>query len=240
MVAAKIVSVQEVKRGLYVIQPLFRTWHKLPSYSAGPVVEPDVPEQDAAPEDAPGAKQKATTNVTRKPVHVQAGRKSKAFPVECGVSELQFDIRKLAADCSAVVSNGVMLVTVEPRVEAPQAVPNRKPEVEYVCDHPRAEELCAIFDPLLWKASHKTLSGDISCLQKACEAIGNTPSETLLEAVKSRASRPITGGPAVVAICKEIAGNARRAISIPIKSATTVDPASIKAWDPEWYKKVAK
>jgi hypothetical protein len=204
-------------RATYVISPLFRTWAKLPSYSAGPVAEPkENPAEYEATEETPEVKEKTATQVTRKPVHVPAGRKSKQYPVECGVSALQFDLRKLAADCSASVANGVMTVTVEPRVEVPQIVPS-KPELQYECDHPRAAELAAIFDPLLWKSSHKTLSGDISCLQRACEAIGDTPHDVLVKAVQSRSARPITGGPAVVAICKEVATNARRAESLPVE-----------------------
>ena len=219
MVTAKIVKVKQVSRGLYIMRPMFRTWARLPSYAPGPVVEPEAPQEEASTEEAPKAKEKVTTNVTRKPVHVSAGKKSKEYPVECGVSAVQFDVRKVDADCSAVVKDGVMCVTLEPKVEAPRAeAPQaRKPEREYVCDHPRAQELCAIFDPLLWKSSHKTLSGDISCLQSACEAIGDTPHEILEKFVVGRSSRAISGGPAVVAICKEVGANARRAVSLPVE-----------------------
>jgi len=57
------------------------------------------------------------------------------FKINEGVSAVQFDVRKVDADCSAVVKDGVMCVTLEPKVEATRA--------EYVCDHPRAEELAA-------------------------------------------------------------------------------------------------
>lgn len=213
MVTAKIVKVKQVSRGLYIMRPMFRTWARLPSYAPGPVVEPEAPQEEASTEEAPKAKEKVTTNVTRKPVHVSAGKKSKEYPVECGVSAVQFDVRKVDADCSAVVKDGVMCVTLEPKVEAPRAeAPQvRKPEREYVCDHPRAEELCAIFDPHLKRA----LSGDITALQSACEAIGDTSHDFLVAWVDERSSREISGPKAVIAICIEAAHNFRQNKSVP-------------------------
>jgi hypothetical protein len=118
----EIISVESGKKGAgYEISPLFRTWDKLPSYSAGPVEEPKV-EEEAPAEDEAAEKERTTTRVTKKPVHVAAGKPSKDFAVECGVSALRFDVRRLDADCSAVVQNGVLCVTLEPKWNAKNGV----------------------------------------------------------------------------------------------------------------------
>lgn len=256
MVESDIIAVEELKKGLYVIRPLIRTWHKLPSFSAGPVAEPEVESENPAEDDA-AEKERTTTRVTKKPVHVAAGKPSKDFAVECGVSALRFDVRKLDADCSAVVQNGVLCVTLEPKWNAKNGVSapyipkdlqessrhgcrqeyegttgtskqrkqetkgenkqksSTRPARSYECDHPRAEELGAIFDPLLLKWCDKSLSGDISCLQAACEAIAATEYDFLLKAAIDRGARCISSPKAVVAICKEIAGNFLRKGSLP-------------------------
>lgn len=254
----EIISIDAVKKGAgYEISPLFRTWEKLPSYSAGPVEEPEQEGTEIPAEDEVAAKDRVTTRVTKKPVHVAAGKPSKDFAVECGVSALRFDVRKLDADCSAVVQNGVLCVTLEPKWNAKNGVsapyiPNdlqansrhgcrqeyegtagtskqRKQETKgenkqksstrparsYECDHPRAEELAAIFDPLLLKWCGKSLSEDISCLQSACEAIGAADHDFLVHAAITRGARCISSPKAVVSICKEIAGNFLRKGSLP-------------------------
>jgi hypothetical protein len=258
---ADIIDVEEVKKGLYIVRPLVRTWKDLPSYSAGPVEEPKV-EEGAPAEDEAAERGNTRTVVTKKPVTVRAGEKSKPWPVECGVSAAEFEA-KGQLDCifTAVVQNGVIRCTVEPKWNAKNGVTapyiqndleessrhgchqkyegtsgtsqqskqrtkgeddngastrqSTRPARSYECDHPRAEELAAIFDPLLLKSCGKSLSGDISCLQSACEAIGVTDHDFLVKAASDRGARPISSPKAVVAICKEIAGNFLRKGNLP-------------------------
>ena len=242
----EIISVESGKKGAgYEISPLFRTWKQLPSYAAGPVEEPKADDAPAEDEEAT-AKSDTRTVVTKKPVTVKAGEKSKPYPVECGVSAHEFEV-KGELDCifTSVVQNGVIRCTVEPKWNAKNGVvglqktngieessrhgcrippgnsqsgkqrTKGESKREYVCDHPRAEELAAIFDPLLLRSCGKSLSGDISCLQSACEAIAATDHDFLVKAAITRGARPISSPKAVVAICKEIAGNALRAKSLP-------------------------
>jgi hypothetical protein len=55
-------------------------------------------------------------------------------------------------------------------------------------------------------------------LLAACEAIQAVPHDYLVKCVVDRASRPISGGKAVVAICKEIAGNWGKSKDLPPES----------------------
>lgn len=73
-------------------------------------------------------------------------------------------------------------------------------------EHPRAEELTKLFDPLLLRF-HKTLSGDSQSLQLACEAITKVHHDFLVKAVIERAARPIQSPRAAVKICEEVAHN---------------------------------
>lgn len=238
---------EQSKKGVNVVTPLFRSWERLSDYKPAPVAEPEPePEDEPTPED-PAQNAKVTTQVTKKPVHVAAGKKSKAYPVDCGVSSLQFDVRKLDADCSAVVKDGVLLVTLEPKWEAKQGVEglqkakgiqanmrqgcrispsestgkerkgDRRTSGENKVIHPRGEELSSLFDPLIHKWCGKTLSGDSQTLLKACNAIGDTPHDQLVKDVIERAGRRLTLLH-VEAFCKEAAHNWQAGKRIPAQS----------------------
>lgn len=118
----KVILWDQSKKGVNVITPLFRSWCDLPDYRPAPVLEPAAEADDEPESEDPAKLDKGTTRVTRKPVHVGAGKKSKAYPVDCGVSALQFDVRQLDADCSAVVKDGVLLVTLEPKWDASKSL----------------------------------------------------------------------------------------------------------------------
>jgi hypothetical protein len=111
----KVILWEQPKKGVNVITPLFRSWEKLPDYKPAPVEEPKLEADDEPETGDPAQADKQTTYLTKTPVRVAAGKKSKAYKVECGVSALQFDVRQLDADCSAMVKDGVLLVTLEPR-----------------------------------------------------------------------------------------------------------------------------
>jgi hypothetical protein len=101
--------------------------------------------------------------------------------------------------------------------------------------HPRADELSSLFDPFLLKSCGKSLSGDPAMLLAACEAIQAVPHDYLVKCVVDRASRPISGGKAVVAICKEIAGNWGKVKDLPPgkRSLTDDDLKAMVAKDRE-------
>lgn len=73
--------------------------------------------------------------------------------------------------------------------------------------HPRGEELAKLFDPLIFRYCHKTLSGDSSSFLQACAAIADTPHDFLVAAAVERGSRPISRPSVVVKICQEIYHN---------------------------------
>ena len=83
-------------------------------------------------------------------------------------------------------------------------------------DHPRAAELAALFDPLLYQWCKKTLSGDPSVHQKACEAIGDTPHDDLVKAAVDRAARTLTPLH-VPSVCREIEHNWQKSKNFPGK-----------------------
>ncbi len=80
--------------------------------------------------------------------------------------------------------------------------------------HPRASELCELFDPLILRWCGKTLSGDKSALLRACKAIGDTPHDVLVHDVVERSERTIKPAHAE-SICKEIEHNWRRSKTLP-------------------------
>ena len=81
-------------------------------------------------------------------------------------------------------------------------------------EHPRAPELCALFDPLLLKSCHKSLSEDPAMLLAACEAIGKADHDFLVKAVIDRSARELKLSH-VKALCKEIAANWERVKHLP-------------------------
>lgn len=73
--------------------------------------------------------------------------------------------------------------------------------------HPRAVELCEVFDPLLAKWQSRLLCMDPVALKAACEAIADTDPNFLIEFLNKgsspRASREIKSPKHVAAICQE-------------------------------------
>jgi hypothetical protein len=80
--------------------------------------------------------------------------------------------------------------------------------------HPRASELCELFDPLILRWCGKTLSGDRQALLKACNAIGDTPHDVLVHDVVERSERTLKPAHAE-SICKEIEHNWQRSKTLP-------------------------
>ena len=249
----KLILWEQTKKGVNSITPLFRSWKSLSDYKPAPVLEPDPEPEDEPVQDDPAQNAKQTVQITKDPVFVRAGRKSKRFPVVCGVSDFECEVKgTLDAECSAVVKDGVLRVTLEAKwdgktlgnatlqqkgiEEKPrhgcrispneqrgkQTKGERRNEGENVSQlHPRAAELCKLFDPLILKWCGKTLSGDSQALLKACSAIGDTPGDVLVsELMKERAGREIKPLH-VAAICKEIEHNWKAGKGLPRKKDLT-------------------
>jgi hypothetical protein len=237
---------EQTKKGVNQVTPLFRGWASLPDFRPGPVEEPKIEPEVSSDEEI--AKDPNRTEVTRRPVHVAAGKRSKAIPVTCGVASIQFEASNFDAECSAVVQGGVLLVTLAGWVNGllNQKEINAKPrhgcriftdgsEANQVntggqssqkgrgrqsngtspVQHPRAAELCSLFDSFLLKSCGKSLSGDSVALLAACEAIQDVDHDFLVKVVVERASRPISSPRAAVAICKEVAHNWKKAKGLP-------------------------
>lgn len=262
----KVILWEQPKKGVNVITPLFRSWEKLPDYKPAPVIEPKLESEDEPEATDPAQADKQTTYLTKSPVRVAAGKKSKAYKVECGVSALQFDVRQLDADCSAMVKDGVLLVTLEPRWDgkslagsalqqkgieekprqgcrispnetegAEQKTERRtKDEVARV-NHPRAEELSSLFDPLIHRWCGKTLSGDPQALLQACNAIGATPHDVLVKAGVERARKQLTPLH-TVSLCREIAHNWEKGKAFAPKPI----PAKAEGEDSGWLERFAQ
>ena len=225
---------EQSKKGVNVVTPLFRHWAGLADYKPAPVLEPE-PEPEPEPEDEPleedEAPAKETVHVIESPIVVRAGKKSKRFPINCGVRHFECEVRgKVDAECSAVVKDGVLRVILEGKWDgkklgkvaletkeipekprhsrgiSPDIRPAGKKRPNSAASLPRAAELIALFDPLILRWSGKTLSGDIATLRKACGGIGEVPHDTLVHDVEERAERALRLTH-VEALCREIQHN---------------------------------
>ena len=263
--ARKVISVTKVKKGLYVISPLFRTWAKIPDYVPEPVEEPESDNEPPAEDPVQNSKE-SVTQVTASPVKITAGKKSKPVKVECGVTALQFHA-DIDAECSAMVQGGVLLVSLKQRWQAKDGVtvsngingltskirhgcredrpkgslPPQADKHQKRVIHARAAELSALFDPLLLKSCGKSLSEDSVMLLAACEAIGEVPHDHLVKCVIDRAARSLKMSH-IRPLCREIAANWEKmkglpARGLPDKKAPLSDPSKVAKWDPLWWKK---
>jgi hypothetical protein len=85
---------------------------------------------------------------------------------------------------------------------------DKRKESETPPEHPRAAELCALFDPFLLKSCQRSLTHDRQALLAACEEIGNVPQDWLKRAVNLRIQERAIRSPRIVApIVKEIRQN---------------------------------
>jgi hypothetical protein len=103
---------------------------------------------------------------------------------------------------------------------------NSRGSVTPAVQHPRADELSALFDPILLEHCHKSLSGDTIALRAACEAIGDTEHKFLVDVVSERAQRRVSSPRAAVAICIEIAGNWQKVKNLPASQQKFKAPLS--------------
>jgi hypothetical protein len=91
---------------------------------------------------------------------------------------------------------------------------NSRGSVTPAVQHPRADELSALFDPILLEHCHKSLSGDTIALRAACEAIGDTDPQFLIDCVTERGKRKLLVTH-ILPLCREIAHNWKKAKTLP-------------------------
>jgi hypothetical protein len=242
----KVIAVTRIKKGVSEFQPLFRTWKKLPDYKAGPIAEPEPEEEANPMEREDQAKDATVTQVTIKPVKIAAGKPSKAVKVDCGVTALRFSANVDAECSAVVqggvllvtlehkweAANGIdglkKTNEIEEKIrhhrriypgqtEGKGTKGERRSKGEQIAvKHPRAEELSALFDPLVHRWTQRTLSGDPSALLKACEAIGDTPHDYLVKIAVERGSRTLTPLH-VPSLCKQITHDWEKSKGMPPK-----------------------
>lgn len=211
----------------------YRAWRKAnPDWDAAEDGTATEGEQEAKEEAAPDLTIKpGTVEITRKPVAVRGGHRSRAIPLNCGVKSLRVDWtdNKLDLSFSAVVTSGELILTgklpdqkaVESNKVANRAdstsskrpsgttVPRNAPIPPNAGIIPRGEELAKLFDPVLLDKLGKSLSADLATLKHAAEIIAaaKVSPEYLASQVEERAKRKISSVPHVVRICQEIAAN---------------------------------
>jgi hypothetical protein len=206
-----VIRCERSGKGEYILTPLFRTWGALQDYKPGPTPEP-APDDDEPEQEDEAAKSPTVVKLTDKPVPVRAGGASRKIKVETGVSEIWCK-SNVDIHFEAVIQSGCLLVNfIGPQFKAQtgngllksKGLPDFPRHPRRV-EHPRAAEVCGLFDPFLVKNRRRTLSGDGVCLEAACEAIADVPNDFLVKYVIDRAARPISGPRAALAICRDAA-----------------------------------
>jgi len=242
------------------IEDDYETWKKKQPLRV-PQVEEEESTNDSV--DSAIAVKPGIVPITRKPERVAAGCRSRAYAIKTGVRDYELDLSESPIDIemSAAVISGRFVVKCVGQVETLRSKGNAKREksntygdspgstvpgntkippnvgrrttTQVEVQHPRAEELSSLFDPLLLKSCGKSLSGDPQMLLAACEAIAEVPHDYLVKCVIDRAERPLKVSH-VKALCKEVAYNFEAGKKIPPKStkAPLTDPSKIIPWDP--------
>ena len=181
-------------------------------------VEEESAADDAEQENAPGNWRMS------KPATVKAGQASKIYKPDVGISGFRVHLENVDAGAFAVVQGGTLTVRItalnvsgEAKAKGEARARVRKDhgdmdvldtrkrggETKGEVNHPRAQELLLIFDPLLAKSASRLLSFDSSSLLKSCEAIGDCDHEYLVEFAARRGERRISNPAHVPAICAE-------------------------------------
>jgi hypothetical protein len=207
-------------------------------------IDEDKPEES---EDQPV--KSGTVNLTRKPERVSAGHRSRAIPVTTGVRTYRFEwqCKRLDIQFTAAVQSGELICRVQEFTGASKTgttdeqnkavtgksghicpeTPRKRgvegKEKEPTPEHPRAAELCALFDPYL-KLSKQFLSTDPASLSAACAELGDLSHEDLAAAVQRRAKTPINSPKHCAAIVRDAKLNRDRAGQVADPPATAAKP----------------
>jgi hypothetical protein len=171
-----------------------------------------------------------TVRLTREPLTVRRGHKSRSIPVKCGVKSVRMDweARSLDLQFSAVVDSGELVISGSlPDEQTERRKQDAKPSESVTSDdslghgrprhpanegsrhpanevtHPRAEELAKVFDPLCYRHCERTLSAESKYFDSACSNIGDTPHDFLVKAAIARGARRLEPHH-VPALCSQI------------------------------------
>jgi hypothetical protein len=87
---------------------------------------------------------------------------------------------------------------------------------DYCKIHPRAQEICNLFDPLLLKSQARLLSADSKALSEACQAVGACDHDFLVKFVMLRAAKPINSPLHIKLIVREAAANWEKVRNLPV------------------------
>jgi hypothetical protein len=189
---------------------------------------PDTPGSSDDPVERP--MKAGTVKLTREPLTVKRGHKSRSIPINCGVRSVRMDweAKSLDLQFSAVVDSGELVISGSlPDEQAERRTKDAKREESVASDdsrgrtgprhpanagiqtptnavsHPRAAELSQLFDPLTYRHCERTLSAEPKYLQSACENIGDTPHDFLVKAAVARGVRRLEPHH-VPALCSQI------------------------------------
>ncbi len=230
-----MISVKTHKSGVmkYVISLLYSTWRELEDYAVWKrkqVVSIDEGlDDDAAEDESPAAVSSEAVHVFKAPVVCRPGRASKQKKLPTSVNAFVFqNDSTIDASCTAVIQSGCLIVSASVKTGEREEKGERKANaVGHGCPaaptkggtknpptkaatHPRAEEICKLFDPLLQRSGSRLLSPDSAALEIACTELGAVPHDFLVHFVMGpggRAGRPISSPRAVCSILKECRAN---------------------------------
>ena len=247
--ARKMALVARLEGGKAVVTLLFSAWTALEqSYKQWADVQRAeihevTPEDENPEENAPPAVKAGTVILTKAPVVVKGGHRSRSLPIDVGVRATRIAWDSPGVDCSfsAVIESGELVwrgklvsqKTLESKKDAksvesstsPRSSGHIRPEITAnppqmrvsgspQVSHPRAEELAKLFDPLILRSCGKSLSEDGAALQAACELVGDTDHDFLVKQAMDRAERTLKPRH-VVALCREIAANWKKLENLP-------------------------
>lgn len=239
-----LAEVKKEGKGKISARLRYREWESLPDYTSN-VVELPAPVEPEAEDETAEQKEGFQRLTGKKGLTIKAGAQSKPLPVNVGVKSVQFQAAgSVDIEFVSVIQAGEQVVKASvPAVfleslRKQYAVPNVSNDLDSgtrhgcrgeqpkpggnhksVVKHPRADEIAAIFDPLLKKSQARLLSTDESALAAACEAIGGMPRNDLIAMLMTgadpRAARPITSPKHVSKIITELRRNWERAGGVP-------------------------
>lgn len=246
---------KKVGQGHSVLSLRLVEWAKLPDYkdwlksNIQLVEEPEVTEDTGERE----AKDATHVRLLKAPAPVRPGKTSRPLKIEVGVREFSLDCSNLPSlPCDllydAQIKSGQLLVSLQfaskkegerkangkrhgsrtftnpsPPVRQSTVNPGRRTQSEY--SHPRASQICDIFNPLLAKSQQTMLEANPAALKAACEAIGDFAINDLLEFLgKGRASRELSSPRHVALIIGDAKKDAAARAKLPPGATAAASP----------------
>jgi hypothetical protein len=240
----KVAEVKKEGKGIVSVRLLYKSWKTLPKYKP-PVVDISTGEEtEVESEGETKANDPTRVELTKKPVTVRAGEVSRPITVNVGIKTLVFrSIGQDAIFSPPLVEGGKLLIDVRVSEEWLNRDASRRAQLngtnkltsgtrhsrrdgvgeqvaksEQVANK-KANELAAIFDPLLKRSQSRLLSADSSALAAACAEYHGLSKDDLLHFLVGgsdpRAGRPISSPKSCVAIIKEARLNWEKSGSVP-------------------------